>query len=186
MTTLDELRPLPKNSWHPSIRGIHEQLVVIPNLHATLANHPQLMVAWMKFRNHMVHEATVPRRDLEVVILRTAHQANSQYEWFHHSQIALECGLSNDQIDQIRQDIGAGDWNKKDALLLRAADECSSQNQILAETRDGLLRYYSAQQLLDLMFTIGMYTTLAIMLKTLEVPLDDVSSGFAVERVTNK
>lgn len=186
MTTPDDLKPLPKEDWDPSIRHIHEQLVVVPNLHATLANHPQLMSAWMKFRNHMVHNVTVSRRDLEVVILRTAHQANSRYEWFHHSQIALECGLSADQIEQIEQDISAGSWNKKDTLLLRAADECASQHQILAETRDGLLRYFNAQQLLDLVFTIGMYTTLAFMLKTLSVPLDDISSGFTAERVSKK
>lgn len=186
MTTLTDLKPLPKNEWDVSIKDIHEQLVIVPNLHATLANHPRLMKAWMTFRNHMVHDVTVPRRDLEVVILRTAHHANSAYEWFHHSQIALQCGLSADQIEQIGQDIKTGNWSERDTLLLRAADECSSQRQILAQTRDGLLKYFDAQQLLDLLFTIGMYTTLAFMLKTLEVPLDEASSGFTVERVTNK
>ena len=40
-----------------------------------------------------------------------------------------------------------------------------------------------ARGCLDLIFTIGMYTTLAFMLKTLEVPLDEVSSGFSEEKL---
>ncbi len=68
-------------------------------------------------------------------------------------------------------------------LLLQDADECANHGRILAETRDGLLAHFDARQLLDLIFTIGMYTTLAFMLKTLEVPLDKRSASFASERL---
>lgn len=66
-------------------------------------------------------------------------------------------------------------------MLLAAADECASERRISDKTRDGLLQHLNGQQMLDLLFTIGMYTTLALMLKTLEVPMDDGSAGFSQE-----
>lgn len=184
MTTLNDLKPLPGDQWDESIQDLRRQLGSPPNLHATLANHPNLMKAWMMFRNHMVHGVTVDRRDLEIVILRTAHLAQAEYEWFHHAQIALEYGLTRAQVEQIALDISAGEWGARDQLLLSAADECARQHQISATTRDGLLAHFDAQQLLDILFTIGMYTTLALMLKTLEVPLDEASGGFSEEKLS--
>lgn len=185
MAKLTDLQPLAPENWDVSIHDIRDQLGTPPNLHATIANHPDLLKAWMLFRNHMVHSVTVDRRDLEIVILRTAHRANAEYEWLHHAQIALEYGLTESQIAQIAED-GKGDWSARDQLLLAAADECAAQRRISAQTRDGLLAHFNAQQMLDLMFTIGMYTTLALMLKTLEVPMDDVSTGFSEENLSER
>lgn len=184
MTKLTDLEPLAPEDWDESIHNIRDQLGQPPNLHATIANHPELLKAWMLFRNHMVHRVTVDRRDLELVILRTAHRAKAEYEWFHHAQISLEYGLTQEQIAQIAEDT-TGDWSERERLLLAAADECAAQHQITAETRDGLLEHFNPQQMLDLMFTIGMYTTLAFMLKTLEIPMDDVSTGFSEENLSD-
>ena len=183
MTTATVLKPLAPEQWDASIHDIRTQLGAPPNLHATMANHPALLKAWMVFRNHMVHGVSVHRRDLEIVILRTAHRANADYEWMHHAQIALETGLTPAEVDQIAEDLSTGAWGRKDQLLLAAADECAGDHHISPEIRDGLLEYFSGEQLLDLIFTIGMYTTLAFMLKTLEVPMDDASSGFSQERL---
>lgn len=183
MTSLADLKPLAPQQWDASIHDIREQLGVPPNVHATIANHPALLKAWMAFRNHMVHGVTMDRRDLEIVILRTAHSAKAKYEWLHHAQIALEYGLTPEQVDQIAEDVETGDWSARDKLLLAAADECAHDHQISAATRDGLLEHFSAPQMLDLLFTIGMYTTLALMIKTLEVPMDETSSGFSAEKL---
>ena len=183
MTTQTNLKPLAPEQWDPSIHDIRDQLGAPPNLHATMANHPALLKAWMVYRNHMVHGVRVDRRDLEVVILRTAHKANAEYEWTHHAHIALEYGLTPQQIHQIAQERQTGDWSARDQLLLAAADECADQRQISAKTRDGLMEHFDGQQLLDIVFTIGMYTTLALMLKTLDVPIDDTSSGFSQENL---
>ena len=184
MTKLTDLAPLAPEDWDETIHNIRDQLGRPPNLHATIANHPDLLTAWMLFRNHMVHGVTVERRDLEIVILRTAHRAKAEYEWFHHAQIALEYGLTQEEIARIGGN-APGDWGDRERLLLAAADECAAQHGITAETRDGLLEHFSPQQMLDLIFTIGMYTTLALMLKTLEVPMDDVSTGFSEENLSD-
>ena len=183
MTSPTDLKPLAPEMWDETLRNVLEQLGRPPNLHATMANHPALLKAWMGFRNHMVHGISLDRRDLEVVILRTAHRAKAEYEWWHHAQIALGHGLTEGQIERIGRAIETDDWSERDRLLLRAADECADHGRILAETRDALLAHFDARQLLDLIFTIGMYTTLAFMLKTLEVPLDSNSAGFASERL---
>ena len=183
MTTPTDFQPLAPEHWAVSLHELRDQLGAPPNLHATMANHPELFKAWMVFRNHMVHGVSVERRDLEILILRTAHHAKSDYEWTAHAGIALEYGLSSSEIDQLDQPEQTSDWSDKDQLLIAAADECAEHRQILSGTRDTLLNHFDAQQLLDILFTIGMYTTLALMLKTLEVPIDDTTIGFSEENV---
>jgi alkylhydroperoxidase family enzyme len=183
MITPTELQPLAPEHWDVSLHDLRDQLGAPPNLHATLANHPALFKAWMVSRNHMVHGVSVDRRDLEIVILRTAHHAKSDYEWTAHAEIALEYGLSSDEIAQLDQAAQPTGWSDKDQRLIAAADECAEHRQILSGTRDALLKHFNAQQLLDILFTIGMYTTLALMLKTLDVPIDDTTMGFSEENV---
>ena len=178
------LKPLAAEDWDESIHHVREQLVSPPNIHATLANHPDLLKAWMEYRNHMVHGNTLDRRVLEILILRAAHRMQAEYEWYHHAIIALESGLTAEEIDQIAQDPASGSWDARDLLLLRAADECATQYQLTAETRDGLLQHFDARQMLDLLCTLGMYTTLAFILKTFEIPLDEDTPSFSVEKLS--
>jgi alkylhydroperoxidase family enzyme len=44
----------------------------------------------------------LPRADTELMILRTAHNCASDYEWRAHENLARNAGLTGDQVQQIR------------------------------------------------------------------------------------
>jgi hypothetical protein len=61
----------------------------------------------------------------------------------------------------------------KEDLLLRAADELHTVKRIGGATWSGLSMHYSAQQMIDIVFTVGHYTMVSMALNTLGIEVDD-------------
>jgi len=164
------LGPLPPDEWADELAAIKEGLGTPLNVHRVLANHPALLQAWMPFRDHIVHHSTLTPRQREIVILRTAFHGAVEYEWVHHVARGKTAGLTDTEIEKVRQ--GAG-LHGVDALLVQAVDECYYSQLVLPETRDALARTMTAQQILDVVLTVGMYMALTLVLETFDVPLED-------------
>ena len=64
-------------------------------------------------------------------------------------------------------------WQPEEALLLRAADECRLDSGISDRTYASLNRYFDLSQQLDIIATVGMYMTLATLIKTYQLQLED-------------
>src|ERR1700722_15067867 len=94
-----------------------------PNIFTTLSRHRRLFLPWLRFAGRLMPGGTLPRADTELLILRTAHNSGCEYEWRHHERIGQAAGMSREEIQRVREDVGAGGWGERQRLLLRAADE---------------------------------------------------------------
>ena len=92
------------------------------NIFTTLARHPALVRRWLPFGTVMLTGA-LPPRDRELLILRTAWNCRSAYEWGQHVRIGLAAGVTQDEIDRVPPGPGAPGWSPLDAALHGAADE---------------------------------------------------------------
>ena len=68
------------------------------NIFRTIAHHPELMKRWMVFGNHVLGNSSLSPRDRELAILRVGSRCRSGYEWSQHVRIALDAGLSEEEI----------------------------------------------------------------------------------------
>src|SRR5690348_5413166 len=93
-----------------------------PNLFLTLARHPVLLRDWLPLGSRLLLGGTLPPRDRELVILRTAWLCGCEYEWGHHARIGTRAGLSEDEVAGVR-DPSAARWSGHDAAVLRATGE---------------------------------------------------------------
>lgn len=143
------------------------------NIFRTLAHHPDLMRRWLVFGNHVLAKSTLPARARELVILRVGRLCGCAYEWSQHVVIARDVGITDDEIRRVAVGPGADGWTDADRALLRAADELHAEATVTDDTWAALARELSAQQLLDLVFTVGQYTTVSMALNTLGVELDE-------------
>jgi alkylhydroperoxidase family enzyme len=148
------------------------------NIFLTLARHPKLFKRWMVFGTHVLLKSTVPARERELVILRTGWLCRSEYEFGQHTRIGRACGLSNDEIRRITVGPEAPEWSDRDRVLLSAADELHERYTISDETWRALSRDWSEQQIMDLIFAIGQYTLVSMVLNALGVELEDGAEGF--------
>ena len=168
--------PIHEDDWNEAQSEVLKQLKMrgnVQNIFRTLAHHEQLAKRWLVFANHILFKSTLSPRDREIAILRAGWLAQSGYEWAQHIVIGKDAGLSETEIEAIKQGVTAEGWSDHDQYILRAADELHHDVFITDETWVGLQETYDTQQIMDLIFTCGQYRMLAGALNSLGVPLDD-------------
>jgi 4-carboxymuconolactone decarboxylase len=143
------------------------------NIFRTLARHPKLLKRWLVFGAHVLVKSTLSARDRELLILRTGWNCNTEYEWGQHVAIARQVGITDAEIAAVAAGPDAPGWSPHDAALLRAADDLHTTSSLRDETWAALSKTYGEQQLLDLIFTVGQYHTVAMALNACRVPRDD-------------
>ncbi len=179
--TEPRLEPLAEEKWDDETRELLERSRIegrIFNIFRTLAAHPKLLKRWLVFGNHILHKSTLPPRERELLILRIGWLCRAEYEWGQHVVIGRRAGLTDDEINRIKEGPDAPGWDEFDAVLLRAVDELHAHAFISDAVWESLAARYDAQQLLDLIFTVGQYNLVSMALNTLGVQLDEGIAGF--------
>jgi alkylhydroperoxidase family enzyme len=168
--------PLSEQEWNEEQRklltGGRSEASAL-NVLRTLVRHTDLFRRWLPFANQVLFHSTLPPRERELVILRTGHLCKAGYEFHHHVVLGKREGLTGEDIEAIRQGADAAHWDVFDRLLITAADELHQDAFISDSTWAGLTRRYNADQMVDLIFTVGQYTMVSMALNSLGVQLED-------------
>jgi 4-carboxymuconolactone decarboxylase len=172
--------PLPPEEWEGDVKQILE---AVPggvenrlgdnNIFPTFARHPDLFRAWLRFGGYLLTSGRLPGRDRELLILRTAINCGSSYEWGQHVRISLAGGIDRETIDRVLEGPDAQGWNEHEVALLRAADELHGQSRISDGTWTTLAETYGTEELIEVTMVIGHYTMLAGALNSFGVELDE-------------
>lgn len=166
------MKPLSLDRWDDSLRHVIEDMQGRPlNIHALMANHPRLLSAWWDLRMYLVNGGDLGQRHCELVILRVAAHMHSWYEWASHVVRGIDSGLTPDEIEKIRA--GSGDWDGADAVLLQAVDDIVRTHAISAATRARLAGHFTDRQVMDVILLHGMYASIACMIGTWGLELDE-------------
>ena len=139
------------------------------NIFLTLVRHPGLFRRWLPFGGKLL-VGKLPARDRELLILRTAVNCDSPYEWAQHVKIGLASGLRDAEIERIKE--GAAAWEGFDAVLLRAADELHKNSNISDAIWDALAEEYDELQLVEVPMVVGHYHLVAFTLNSLGVQIE--------------
>jgi alkylhydroperoxidase family enzyme len=174
------LDPLPEDEWSEDVAPIlraqpplTEEPLGRMNIFATLARHPELFKAWMPFAGYLLTAGTLSGHDRELLILRTALNCGSPYEWGQHVRISLEGGIERETIDRVARGPEASDWSDAESALLRAADELHGSSRISDETWAELSKAYDERQLIEITMLVGQYHMVAFALNSLGVEQDE-------------
>ena len=123
--------------------------------------------------SHVLFKSSLPDRDLERVILRTAWVCQTSYEWVHHRAVALRTGaLSVADVEAVRAGPGAPGLSAH-AAVLAAADELVADHCVSDATWARLAYSYDTLQLMDLVFAVGHYAMMCMALNSFGVQLED-------------
>ena len=139
------------------------------NIFVTLAHHPRLLKRWSAFGGVLLYGGRLSPRDRELLILRTAWRCHAHYEWGQHVAIALDAGVTADEVDRIASGPAAEGWSVEDAALMRAADELHADSRIGDATWAELSTRYDEQQLIEVCMVVGNYHLVAFTLNSLGV-----------------
>ncbi len=181
MSPEPRIPPLPPDEWQGDVKkvleavpaGVQGERLGDNNVFPTLARHPDLFRAWLRFGGYLLTSGRLPGRDRELLILRTAVRCRSSYEWGQHVRISLAGGIDRETIDRVLEGPGAEGWTDHEAALLRAADELHEDSAISDETWTSLAETYDSEQLVETAMVVGHYQMLAGALNSFGVELDD-------------
>lgn len=174
------IRPLEDSEWTgkaaemlPRFRRGDTSDGPVHNIFRTLARHPDLLRRWTVFGNHVLSKSTLPSRDREILILRIGWLCQSEYEFGQHTRIGREVGITDEEILRITVGPDVSEWDPFEASLLRAADELHDDAMVSNETWQRLSERYDNQQMLDVLFTVGQYNMVSMVLNSAGVQLDE-------------
>lgn len=181
MSQTPRIAPLPESEWTPEVREYFRDMeglgcvggVPRINVPLTLANHLALGKAFQPFGGHLLLRSSLPKRIYELVTLRIAHLCKSHYEWAKHEVGGRRAGLSDAEIEGIRQGADAPVWTDPlDRALIEVTDQLKHDTDIDDEHWAILTANFDQKQIMDLVMTIGMYAMLAMVLNAGRVQLE--------------
>jgi AhpD family alkylhydroperoxidase len=142
-----------------------------PQLFTTMARHRSLFRGWLMFAGRLMPRGRLPRRDTELVILRTAWLNRCDYELEHHRRIGEQCGLTAEQVAAAASDSLDG-WTEREHALLAAVDELHMSHNLTDSAWSQLRRHLSEPEAIEFLLLAGHYEMLATFINTLRVPSD--------------
>jgi 4-carboxymuconolactone decarboxylase len=165
--------------WHRTVARVAGRATggEPPRVLTTLARHRRLFRRWLPFGRTLLLRPALPRRDVELLILRVAWNCGSWYEWAQHARLAGRSGLPPDAVARVPLGPGEPGWTSRQALLLRAADELHQQRVITDATWTQLSEQLDERQLIELPLLVGHYEMLAMALNSLGVEPEPAALG---------
>ncbi len=129
------------------------------------------------YTTYFVDGYTIPFRDKEILILRTAWLSRGEYIWGRHYVRGKESGLTDDEITKITEGPNASGWSNFDRALLNAADELHTSRFLSDATWNALAERYTEDQRREVVMIVGDYTQLAMFQNSLGAQLPEGYEG---------
>lgn len=164
--------PLTDQEWPEAVAHLRSGFAGKLNVYRVMAHHPALLRSWETLRNHVVLNSALTPIQREIIILRVGHRWGSRYEWAQHVVRGRQAGLSDVQIENARLDATQWRAERVDVLLMQAVDTLLDQGELAPTELNELEQQLGREAVFDVMATVGMYTTLAFIVKSFRTPVE--------------
>ena len=144
----------------------------IPNVLSTLMHHPALVGPFLVFNRVLLEKPALGHRLRELLVLRVAWRTRATYEWVQHVRIGQSLGMTPGEITAITRGGDGGDFTPLETELLAATDQLIDRHRIEDETWTRLAQHLDESQLVEVVFTVGTYTCLAMAFNSFGLQLD--------------
>lgn len=182
------LTPLPREQWDDDVRaaisaGMPEKAaqrlcstgpdaMAVPSVIGTLVKHPALAGSFLAFNSVLLNSPVLERRPRELMVLRVGWRTGSVYEWAQHVRLAPRFGITPEEVEAITLGADADVWSPLEKDLLLATDELLDHYRISDDTWKRLAEQLDERQLMEVVFTVGTYTCLAMAFNSFGLQLD--------------
>jgi len=148
----------------------------VPNLFATVAHYPEALRPLLEYYHAVYTKSTLPKRVLELTILKSSLGAQSEYCLTLHKAFALEHGVTYDEIMSLSEDPQHTQFSEPErAVLDYAAQVTSDSRKVSDELFERLRRHFSEAEILNLSLLIGFSQLFGHLSNALHIPIDESS-----------
>ncbi len=140
-----------------------------PRVFTTLGRNRRLFRCWLPFAGSLLLRGRLPRHDVEVVVLRTACNCTSAYEWVQHVPLAAKAGVPAGEIACVPDWRAHDGFTDRQRVLLAATDELHGAHVIGGSTWQQLVAALRTDEIIELCMLVGHYEMVAMTLNSLGV-----------------
>jgi len=173
---MSRVKLVPKDTASSEVKRIYDKVekrgAMVFNLYKVLAHSPSILNNLLKLGNILITETELSSKLREMAILRIAKLSGSEYEWAQHYNMALEAGISPEQIEAITNWTISEMFSKEECAVLQYVDKVAQDVAVDDETFAALRKYLSERSIVELTVSIGYWSMIARLLVPLQVDMD--------------
>jgi alkylhydroperoxidase family enzyme len=140
------------------------------NVYRMVMHSPGLAPGLLSLGDAVLQANSLPPAWRELAILRVAHTYGAGYVVFHHERIAASTGLARAAVDAAAG--SGGSLPAEEGAILSWTDRLLADHTLDGSELDAARRLLTANQLADLVLTVGFYQLVCNLINTFEVTTD--------------
>jgi uncharacterized peroxidase-related enzyme len=164
--------------------GVEVFMGYVPNAHLAMAERPELLIAFSSLARTIFQTQGVDMQTKQLIALASSLSSGCKYCQAHTSHGAERAGAKEEKIAEILN-YAQSDYytNQERAVLDLAFASGRTPNESNAEHFNELKKYFSDDQIIDIVSVISMFGFLNRWNDTLGTKLEDIPKGFVEEKL---
>ena len=118
--------------------------------------------------DYLRHKSGLDPRLVELAILVTARESDSEYVWTAHEPQGLKVGLQQETIDIVKYRKSPEGLPEKDAVIIQLGREAIGKHHVTSDTAARAMNLFGKQGLVNIVFLMGDYASTAILLNAFD------------------
>ena len=148
------------------------------NVTATMAHNRTMAKAIGSFAQTVLFGGDLPRRQVEITVLRMGWNCQAVYEFGQHTLFGRAAGLSDAEIYFTTRPASEGPWSAPDRVLLELVDDLYTDDCVSDATWAEATKHFGAADIIHLIAAAGCYRVVSGFLNSAGVQLDEGVPGW--------
>jgi alkylhydroperoxidase family enzyme len=166
--------PFLDDTSHPELKPLADRIRAerggrLFNLYRVLLNNPRIAEGWLALFTAIRQQSEIDGRYRELAIMLIAVVNNAEYEYVQHIPFALKAGLTQAQLDALRDWRSSKLFEDADRAVLEYAEVMTRSIQVPDDVFAAVARHFDAKQTVELTATIAGYNLVSRFLEALKV-----------------
>jgi alkylhydroperoxidase family enzyme len=152
----------------PLVERIERERGKVLNLYGMLLQSPPVAEGWLGFLTAIRQKCSLPGYDRELVTLHIAVINSAEYEFQAHVPFALKEGMTQTQVDALR-DGHLQVFTQRDRAVLAYCDSMTRDVYVPDAVFDAVRPHFNERELVELTATIAAYNLVSRFLEALQI-----------------
>ena len=165
--------PLIEPGTNPALKSLEKKILAergrISLLYKVLLNSEPIASGWEQMLTAVRNKTSVAPHLREMMILRVAVLNNAEFEFDAHIPHAINAGVSQDKINQIKN-LALGEiFTDEERLLLELTDQMTQNVNVPDQLMNALGQHYSPKEVVEIVATVAAYNMVSRFLVALNI-----------------